>query len=367
MTLKIFHTGDLHLGMRFNSYAESIRKVLREARFQSLEGMVNKANELETDLFVVAGDLFDNLTVAKSDIEKTIKILDRFAGELVLVLPGNHDYYNEESDLWKTFNSYRSEKILLLNDNRIYSLDSYGLEVDIYPAYCENKHSATNNLGWIKECESIEEDRLNLGLAHGALEGLSADIEGKYYYMTMDELEAIPVDLWLLGHTHVQYPVKDKVYDQKIYNAGTPEPDGLNFKSHGAAWFIKASKDSLEAESIHTGLYKFMDLNIEIREDEDIYRLKDELLKNNMDKHIVRLNLSGRLSEDLYSQLNKIYQELENELFYLIIEDENLGVRINEEIIKREFTKGSFPYEFLNKLKDDEEALQIAYEIIRRD
>ena len=38
---------------------------------------------------------------------------------------------------------------------------------------------------------------------------------------------------------------------------------------------------------------------------------------------------------------------------------------MTEEIIDKEFTSGSFPHRFLNELADDDEALQIAYELIR--
>jgi hypothetical protein len=40
-------------------------------------------------------------------------------------------------------------------------------------------------------------------------------------------------------------------------------------------------------------------------------------------------------------------------------------VRINKDTIEKEFTQGSFPYEFLNRLIHDDESLQIAYDLIR--
>ena len=40
---------------------------------------------------------------------------------------------------------------------------------------------------------------------------------------------------------------------------------------------------------------------------------------------------------------------------------------IDSNMIKKEFTQGSFPYEFLSGLAHDEEALQIAYDLLRRE
>jgi len=64
MSLKIFHTADIHLGMKFAGYPE-VQSELTEARFVTLENLAKKANEESCDLFVVAGDLFDRTGVAK--------------------------------------------------------------------------------------------------------------------------------------------------------------------------------------------------------------------------------------------------------------------------------------------------------------
>ena len=36
-------------------------------------------------------------------------------------------------------------------------------------------------------------------------------MDKNYYFMSKKELEDIPVDIWLLGHTHVDYPENDTV------------------------------------------------------------------------------------------------------------------------------------------------------------
>src|SRR5690554_7109034 len=110
MAIKIFHTADLHLGMRFAGYPE-IQNELINARYETLEKMVAIANKEESDLFVIAGDLFDRVTVKAKEISRTVKILNEFNGELVIVLPGNHDYYTSDSSLWENFSQLaRSEE-----------------------------------------------------------------------------------------------------------------------------------------------------------------------------------------------------------------------------------------------------------------
>ena len=97
--LRIFHCADLHLGLRFSRYPEG----LGEARFTSLEKMVERANAEACDLFIVAGDLFDTLQVPKRDLLRAAKIISRF-DRVACVLPGNHDFHSGESDdFWKHF------------------------------------------------------------------------------------------------------------------------------------------------------------------------------------------------------------------------------------------------------------------------
>ena len=365
MSVKIFHTGDIHLGMKFNGYGDEIRGTLAEARFLSLENMIEKSNELDADLFVIAGDLFNTTKVAKRDIERSVKILNKFNGACVLVLPGNHDYYNDMMDLWQIFTKTPSEKILLINKEERYHLDDYDLDVVAYPAPCHSKHSKENSLTWIKEEGIADTGKYHIGVAHGALEGLSPDIEGNYYYMEMDELNSIPTDLWLIGHTHVRYPLKDKVIDGKIYNAGTPEPDGLDYSGEGSAWFITLDEGSKKAEKVSTGKHRFFDKDFSIQSDSDLDGIKAWIENQGTKQDIVRLNLKGRISKDAYSNLSQFYKGIGEETFHLIIDDSDLKVRINKDTIKKEFTEGSFPFEFLNELSHDEDALQIAYDLLR--
>jgi len=59
---------------------------LVEAKFEALKRCVDIANEKAYELFVVGGDLFDRVSVAKRDIHRAASILAEFQGRLVAVL-----------------------------------------------------------------------------------------------------------------------------------------------------------------------------------------------------------------------------------------------------------------------------------------
>ncbi len=369
MTLKLLHTGDIHIGMKFNRYPDGVREELKEARINILKKLVQQANDENCNIFVVAGDLFDKISnIPKQDIVKVINILDDFQGECVLVLPGNHDYDNGMTSLWTTFKDNITDKIVLLNENRPYDLMDYDVPAIVYPAFCNSKHSSENNLSWIKNIEDKPDGRWHIGVGHGALQGLSPDLENKYFNMTENELDGINLDLWLLGHTHIAYPRVTGATNHRIFNAGTPEPDGMDCKHGGSAWIISVDEEGkVNPKMIETGIFRFYDLEFKVEEEKDFDKIKKELLSEGHPNSLIRLKLQGRIEEDLFEYRKSFYDELRKELKYLDVDDTNLGVIISKDLIENEFTKGSFPYQFLESLSEDdsdEEALQLAYELI---
>jgi exonuclease SbcD len=363
--IRIFHTADVHIGMKFNNYPEPVKDCLREARTDALDKMIELANEEKCNLFVVAGDLFDKITgIDKKTMNRVVTALNSFQGECVLLMPGNHDYDNGMIDLWDNFMKTASDKIVFINDEHTYSLEDYGLNVHIYPAPCHSKHSSTNNIQWIKD-EQIDENYINIGIAHGALEGLSPDLEKTYYNMSVNELESLPMDLWLLGHTHIIYPSKSPISNEKTFNPGTPEPDGLDCKHKGQAWLIVVDDNKkTNAKLIQTGTYKFTDKVYPIEDRDDLDAILEELKKDEPEKTIARITLKGRVDEDEFDYRQEIYRSIEKNIMYLIVEDSDFKIKITTEKIHKEFLDGSFPQELLLSLSDDEDTLQLAYELI---
>ena len=369
MSLKIFHCGDIHIGMKFNNYPPYVQEKLIEARYEIIETLVKKANKLKTNLFVISGDLFDKHTIKENKIIKVINMLKKFSGDAILILPGNHDFDNGGVELWQKFKNNMSGKMVLLNEFKKYDLEKLDLNVAVYPAHCDSKHSAKNNLGWIKKSEN-EDDKLQrkfkIGIGHGALAGVSPDMTDDYFKMDKDELKNLGMDLWLLGHTHLPYPFEKEIRNRSIFNCGTPEPDGLDCSHPGNSWFIEIDENKdIQAEQIETGKYRFYDNQSKINNKDDFKNIKNKLLNGNPAKKIIRLNLEGRIEESLYYQKEDFYQELNDKLAYFKINDSQLKIKITDEIIEKEFSKNSFPYNLLTDLQDDEEALQIAYELIK--
>ncbi|MFW5995561.1 MAG: metallophosphoesterase family protein, partial [Spirochaetia bacterium] len=247
--LRILHCADFHIGMRFSDYSQ--RDALREARKTAVSRVVAAARAADCHLLTVSGDLFDRVSMNKADVSSVAASLSQFPGRAVLVLPGNHDYAGAESTLWRDFRDAASDHVHVLDEREPFHLADYEIPAVVYPAPCDAKHSAEHRVGYIADtiaaerhrhpgghdsAEAIPEARpWRIGMAHGSIEGVSPDFDGRYFPMRREELREAGVDVWLLGHSHVSWP--ESLSDSpRILNPGTPEPDGFDCTHPGHAF-----------------------------------------------------------------------------------------------------------------------------------
>ena len=369
MGIKIFHTADLHLGMRFAGYPD-VQDELINARHETLENMVEVANQESCTLFVMAGDLFDRTTLNVKDISRAARALNEFEGELVIVLPGNHDYYTHDSKLWNEFSKHAGDRILILKNPDIYDLNKYHLKIKIYAAPCSAKHSSENMIKWINSRVSSEDDSIKIGLAHGSLEGVSPDFDKTYYPMTRKELESSGLDLWLLGHTHLPWPENpDK--NSRILIPGTPEPDGFDCKHEGSAFIIDMeSSSNMKVQKVSTGKYRFFIDQVVLNDDKAIASMKQKYTGDEYSNMVLRLILKGRLRKEELESVEESIKLINNGVLLLQIVKDELHESITPELINSEFTENSFPHQLLLSLLEEKKeisfkSLQKTYDIIR--
>jgi len=362
--LKIFHIADLHLGLRFNNHPEA-RESLIQARYETLEKLVGMANEKSAGILAIAGDLFDKTSMKVSEIQRAIQAINRFEGNVVLVLPGNHDYITADSPLWDRFKKETGENVLILDEKEPVDLSEFNLDAVVYPAPCHAKHSPKNATGWVEGVEK-DSEKVHIGIAHGSIEGVSPDFDQRYFPMTVRELQHSGVDLWLMGHTHITWPEKPGKRDI-IFNPGTPEPDGFDCGHEGRAFLHTIDeKKSIQTEILSTGSYRFLRVERSLNHQSDLDKLLEEFQKEEYRKSVVKLSVSGRPDPELYDEWQEKRQQIRDSVLELKPDDTNLRRKVTEEQIRKEFAEGSFPEQLLSSIPEqNEDELQMAYELIR--
>jgi exonuclease SbcD len=371
--IRLFHTADLHLGLKFTrgGYAPALRDRLVERRLECLRGMVALAQERGCQVFVIAGDLFDTPRVAKGLVREAAAILARFEG-VVMVLPGNHDYVQEEDPLWPGFVDALGEGHHLLQRETPCDLREQGIPLVLFPGVCGSRHSQTNAVGWVPAAlASLElpDEVRRVGVAHGSLEGLSPDFGGDYFPMTKGELEATGLDLWLLGHTHVRFPDRDRFEGDRVLFPATPEPDGFDCRHAGHAWIVEIEADgTVRGESVRTGTHRFRTVVKTLANEADLEAVKSEFASFSADEDLAKLILSGRLPGELFEGRGEWLAALEKSVLYLESDLSDLHREIRATDIGREFTIGSFPHRLLGGLAQsgaEADALQLAWDLVK--
>lgn len=370
--LRIFVTGDNHIGKKYDGHTNGA--VLASARIEALDGMVAAANAEDCALFIICGDLFENVSqISKQTVNTVADKLSAFEGTVV-ILPGNHDFYNPEQPLWRYLESAVSDKnnILLLTQPRTYTLTAGESEVVLYPAICTEKHSGTNSLGWIRDAQIVPDGTFRLGLAHGAVEGESLDKEGQYYKMTRQELQSIPVDVWLIGHTHVPFPreltEQSAATNERIFNAGTHVQTDVHNNTEGLCFVLELDdtdgQKPVRAKKLVSGTVRFCRRTLKL-EPERMEELLAAGLADLPDNTSVDLELEGAVSADEYARRAACCEAAGRRFTEFTYHDGNVTKLLTRELIAEEYPETSFAAALLTELMAEPKEAQLLHDMLQ--
>jgi DNA repair exonuclease SbcCD nuclease subunit len=133
--LKFIHTADTHLGFEITKIAQSDprgRQNRADTIFQNFVSMVEHAIEIEADLFIHSGDLFNKYYIPRGILDELIRPFMKLvnAGVPVLIIPGNHERSEFPFDLF-----HGAKNIFVFDRPKSLSLtlDGYSLGVAGFP------------------------------------------------------------------------------------------------------------------------------------------------------------------------------------------------------------------------------------------
>jgi DNA repair exonuclease SbcCD nuclease subunit len=367
MAIRIMHTADNHIGLEFRNQPE-IRDSLVQERFEALERIVAEANARNCDFLVVAGDLFDNLKVAVTSIDKVVEILKKFNAN-VIVLPGNHDFHGDDvPPLWKHFtDKITGSQITLLSKSGKHEYILHDRKLIFYGCPCHSKHAPGHVIGWVKDVPKDPED-LHIGVAHGNVEGLGLDDEGRYFHMTREDLRQSGTDLWLLGHIHKPSPAPGYVGNDLHFMCGSSAPEHIKRDTVGNAWYIEVDEaKKVKFEPFRSGRIHFKRIQQQLMSDDDISVFMEQWERQADADMVIEMRLTGHLTDEQRIRLQEWISGIREKYLHLILEQDIIR-RIRPEDISRDFEDGSFQHQLLTKLSvdiSDERALQMAYDIIK--
>lgn len=368
--MKIYHTADVHIGLKFGSYPDTVRATLVNERFAVLERMVQNANAEDCDVFVVAGDLFDHVKVTEKEVRRAVDILATFTGEAVLVLAGNHDYCRDSSGKpWSWFiNHASSTSVIPLLHDQVVPITVHGRTTHFYACPCPDRTSKDHRIGWVGGVEK-DSSSLHVGIAHGNVVGYALDDNHAYYSMTVEELQSAGVHTWLLGHIHVPYPRMGTIGNPTFFMPGAPTPDSVRMSHSGSAWIIAFDeRGDIAFHQERPAAITFKRFDVQLSSGVDLQRLQLDVQQLPLTSTILDLQLSGALEEHDLQALGAWIDSLQSLTLHVTSDTSAMKKRLTSDAIAALYPTGTLQERVLQMLladTDNPDDVHLAYEILQ--
>ena len=99
--VRVLHAGDFHLDSAFGALTPDQARQRRAESRESVQRLVDWANDHDIQLMLLAGDLFDGAAIGGDTARLLAEALGSFQGQVVIA-PVNHDPYTARSAYART-------------------------------------------------------------------------------------------------------------------------------------------------------------------------------------------------------------------------------------------------------------------------
>ena len=310
--ITFIHAADLHLDTPFSGLERTSKELaskLREAPFESLANIVDKAIAEGVDFVLLAGDLYNTEHINIKAQSLFVEQLERLnqAEIPVFLTRGNHDYLTEDT-----------KTLSLPLPNNVFT---YTAEVTTHQIITKgNQRVAVTGFSydskWIFE-RKIEEYPtrqsnvdLQIGMLHGSLDRLETT-EATYAPFTINELQSKQYDYWALGHIHKRQQISANplaIYPGNI--------QGLHKNETGpkGAMLVKWSPREITTEFFKTAPVVWQSIKVDISGIERLSELLKTVqgeIKANEQSEDVLIHLKLEATEDIDEGLVSTIQGLD--------------------------------------------------------
>ena len=306
VALKLLHTADWHLGMRFRSFDEEGQKKLMRARLDVIDRILGVAQRYQVDAVLCAGDLFDS---PEPERDWWHGLAERFAKQHrwpenrpVFLLPGNHDPLTHSS-VYSVEHPFQRELPdwvhIVDRPGFVHELSS---DAVLYANPCLSS-AGQDDLALALPDREPGDERIRIGLVHGRtfeMNGVQND-----FPIAIDAAERCGLDYLAVGDTHGFRRVTSAPRPPIIY-PGTPEPTAFDEKEpgHVALVFFRRGRRP-RVEPVPVGHWVWEDHPIA-----DMDALRALCARSDLDKRVLRLRLDMAVTLDEQAEIERLERQL---------------------------------------------------------
>jgi DNA repair exonuclease SbcCD nuclease subunit len=303
VALKILHTADWHLGLRFPSFGEEDGKRLTRARIEAVAKLLGVAESYSVNAVLCAGDLFDTPAPDEDWWKGLIHLFQQrsWRDRPVFLLPGNHDPLQANS-VWSEDHPFRRALPpwvhVVDRDNYEYPLSE---EAVLYAEPCRSQAGA-DDLASRLPLRAPGDQRIRIGLAHGQ----TFDIAGHQtnFPIGSDAAQQRGLNYLAIGDTHAFRELPPKA-TPTVY-PGAPEPTKFGELDGGfvaVVFFPRHGRPPI-VQRQQVGRWRWRDERIESLSDLELLRAEE------LRDCVVKLTLALTVSLAQLERVEKILDEL---------------------------------------------------------
>ena len=355
--VKVLHCADLHFDTPFKELSKEFSDTSKNELLEVFKKIIDLAIEENIEVLLIAGDVFDNLTVNKNTLFFISDQIKRIKNIKVFISPGNHDPYNEKS--FYSMINWPENVYIFKGDMEFKEVKE--LNLIIWGAGFRNNYENETLLKSI----NVENNKINIMLLHGEI--ISANSKNEYNPIYINDIYKSNIDYIALGHRHKFSGILKEGMTTYAYS-GCPQGRGFDEEGEKGVIIGEVYKGGTNLSFLPVCKRKYITKEIDItgtnNYDEVIFKLLSDLSDEEIHKNFYKIILKGELKEHFNLKESVLIEKLKNKFYYIkIINDTSIEVNLTE--LSRDYSiKGMFIAKILEKLKDasddDKEILKLA-------
>ncbi|MGL5087378.1 MAG: metallophosphoesterase family protein, partial [Clostridium sp.] len=352
--VKILHCGDMHFDTPFKELNSKLSSVSKEELLEVLSRITNICKDSSVDILLMAGDIFDNLTVNKKTLYFIKEQLEKIENTRVFISPGNHDPYNTNS-FYKMIDWPSNVYVFKGNMEKVYVEE---LNTVVWGAAFNKPHIDISLLKDIR----VESKYINIMVLHGEI---SQSVGGNVYNpITISDIGECGIDYLALGHRHTYTGI---LRERNTCYAYSGCPQGRGFDEIGDKGVILGDvyKGVVNLEFRRTSNRNYYVKEVDISNGFSNGEIKSMILSNITEedrlKNFYKIVLVGNIESHLNISETVIYQKLQDEFYFVKVVDKT-EIKIDFDEISKDYSlKGIFAAKLLKEIDitEDEDELEI--------
>ena len=358
--IKVLHCADLHFDTPFKELSKEVSDVSKNELLEVFKNIIDLSINENVEVLLIAGDVFDNLTVNKNTLFFISDQIKRIKDIKVFISPGNHDPYNEKS--FYSMINWPENVYIFKGDMEFKEVKE--LNLIVWGAGFRNNYENETLLRKV----NVDNDKINIMLLHGEI--TSANSKNKYNPIYISDIYESNIDYIALGHRHKFSGILKAGITTYAYS-GCPQGRGFDEAGEKGVIVGEIYKGGTDLKFFPMYKRKYITREIDITDtnnyDEVVFKVLSQLNNEEIYQNFYKIILKGEIKEHFNLNEKLLIEKLKDKFYYIKIIN-NTSIEVNLEELSRDYSvKGKFIAKIFEKLKcasDDEKAiLELALKI----